>query len=51
VGECLRKKLIESPVMSHHDTLLLMETLDRVRVACGIRYPSDEKINLYFSDF
>jgi predicted dehydrogenase len=43
VGECLRNKLIESPVMSHADSLLLMETLDRIRVACGIRYPADEK--------
>jgi predicted dehydrogenase len=51
VGECLRNSLIESPVMTHADTLLLMETLDRIRVACGIRYPADEKINLYFSDF
>ena len=45
VGECLRNKLIESPVMSHQDSLLLMETLDRIRVSCGIRYPADEKKN------
>lgn len=43
VGECLRNNLIESPVMSHADSLLLMETLDRIRVSCGIRYPVDEK--------
>lgn len=43
VGECLRKNLLESPVMRHADTLLLMETLDRIRVCCGIRYPVDEK--------
>lgn len=42
VGECLRNNLIESPVMSHADSLLLMETLDRIRAACGIRYPADE---------
>jgi len=43
VGDCLRKNLIESPVMSHDDTLLLMETLDRIRMVCGIRYPADER--------
>ncbi|MBX3241341.1 MAG: Gfo/Idh/MocA family oxidoreductase [Chitinophagaceae bacterium] len=31
VNECLRKGLTESPVMTHADTLLLMETLDRIR--------------------
>jgi predicted dehydrogenase len=42
VGECLRRNLLESPVMRHADTLLLMETLDRIRVTCGIRYLADE---------
>jgi predicted dehydrogenase len=42
VGKCLRKNLLESPVMRHADTLLLIETLDRIRVSCGIRYPADE---------
>jgi predicted dehydrogenase len=41
VGECLRQGLIESPVMSHADTLAQMETLDAIREACGIRYPVD----------
>jgi predicted dehydrogenase len=41
VGECMRSGLTESPVMTHADTLLLMETLDRVREAAGIRYPAD----------
>jgi predicted dehydrogenase len=41
VGECLRKGLTESPVMTHADSLLLMETLDRVRAAAGIHYPAD----------
>lgn len=41
VSECLRKGLIESPVMSHADSVLLMETLDRVREKCGIRYSVD----------
>ncbi|HEX6226047.1 MAG TPA: Gfo/Idh/MocA family oxidoreductase [Chryseolinea sp.] len=43
VGDCLRKQLLESPVMRHSDTLLLMETLDRIRAVCGIRYPADER--------
>ncbi len=41
VGDCLRQGLTESPVMSHSDTLLLMETLDRIRAAAGIRYAAD----------
>jgi predicted dehydrogenase len=41
-GECLRIGLTESPIMSHADTLLLMETLDRVRAAAGIRYAVDD---------
>lgn len=46
VGECLKSNLKESPVMRHADSLLLIETLDRVREICGIRYPADgEKIN------
>jgi predicted dehydrogenase len=43
VGDCLRKNLIESPVMRHEDTLLLMEALDKIRSVCGIRYPADER--------
>jgi predicted dehydrogenase len=41
VGECLRKGLIESPVMSHDDSLLIMETMDRIRSAAGIYYSAD----------
>jgi predicted dehydrogenase len=41
VGECLRNGLIESPVMSHTDSILLMETLDRIRAAAGIHYAAD----------
>ena len=41
VGECLRKGLIESPVMSHQDTLDQMETLDAIRKLCGIKYAVD----------
>lgn len=43
VVDCLRQNFLESPVMRHDDTLLLMETLDRVRVACSIHYPADDK--------
>ena len=41
VGDCLRMGITESPVMSHGDTLLLMETLDRIRAVAGIRYDVD----------
>lgn len=41
VSECLRNNLIESTVMSHADSLLLMETLDRIRETCGIKYEAD----------
>ena len=42
VNECLQKGLTESPVMTHADTLMLMETLDRVRKVCGVRYLGDD---------
>lgn len=41
VHECLRKGLTESPVMSHADTIMLMEIMDEVRRAAGIRYSVD----------
>lgn len=41
VTECLKQGLVESPVMTHTDSLLLLETLDRLRAACGIRYSAD----------
>jgi predicted dehydrogenase len=41
VGECLRAGQIESPIMSHADSLLLIETLDRLRASCGITYAVD----------
>jgi predicted dehydrogenase len=44
VGECLRKGLIESPVMTHADSLLIMETLDRIRAAAGIHYAADDHL-------
>ena len=41
VGECLRKGLTESPVMTFSDSMLLMETMDRIRTIAGIRYAVD----------
>ena len=41
VGDCLRQGLTESPVMTHNDSLLLMETLDRIRAVAGIHYDVD----------
>jgi len=41
VSECLRSNLIDSPIMSHADSILLMETLDCVRQKCGIKYDVD----------
>jgi len=40
-AECLRKGLAESPVMSHKDSLDLIDTLDAIRKVAGIRYPWD----------
>ncbi len=42
VTDCLLKGLKESPVMKHADTLLLMETLNRIRAKAGIYYPADD---------
>lgn len=41
VNECLKKGLPESPVMTHADTLTLMEVLDTIRLKAGIKYPAD----------
>ena len=41
VTECLQQGLVESPVLTHADTLLLMETLDAIRLKAGIHYPVD----------
>lgn len=41
VNDCLRKGLTESNIVSFADTLLMMETLDRIRAIAGIRYPAD----------
>lgn len=41
VHDCLRQGLYESPVMSHKDSLELMETMDRIRSIVGLEYPAD----------
>ena len=41
VNECLKNGITESPVMTHADTLLLMEILDRIRNKARIEYPAD----------
>lgn len=41
VNECLRMGRTESPIMTHADSLMLMETLDRIRKTCDIRYTVD----------
>jgi predicted dehydrogenase len=42
VNECLKKGLTESPVVTHADTLLLMEILDEIRKVAGIKYAADQ---------
>jgi len=43
VCDCLQQGLSESPVMTHADSLLLMEMLDTIRKKAGIKYPVDEQ--------
>ena len=42
VVECLEKGLVESPVMTHQDTIDLMEVLDAIRKKAGIQYTADK---------
>jgi predicted dehydrogenase len=41
-GECLRAGWIEHPLMTHAETLALMEALDEIRRQIGLRYPADD---------
>lgn len=41
VTDCLLAQMTESPVMTHQDTMDLMETLDAIRKVCGIKYEAD----------
>ena len=50
VADCLRMGLTESPVMSHEDSLLIMETMDRIRAVAGIRYDRGLKNSLISAD-
>ena len=43
VNDCLKEGLTESPVMTHAETLMLMETLDRVRATCDVCYTADAR--------
>ena len=40
-GRCLREGLLESPAMTHDDTLAIMGLLDTIRKQIGLRYPAD----------
>jgi predicted dehydrogenase len=42
VNDCLRDGLTESNIVSFADTILLMETLDKIRTVAGIHYLADE---------
>ncbi|MFM8850780.1 MAG: Gfo/Idh/MocA family protein [Cytophagales bacterium] len=41
VTNCIKKGLLESPLRTHADTILLMEILDEIRKSAGINYPED----------
>lgn len=41
VCECIENGLTESPVMTHADTLAIMNTLDAIRRIAGIKYDAD----------
>ena len=41
VGHCIRNGLTECDVMPLDETLAIMETMDRIRDAWGLRYPSE----------
>lgn len=41
-GRCLRAGLLESPGMTHAETLDLMKLLDTIRAQIGVRYPADD---------
>ena len=40
-GRCLREGLLESPHMTHDETLALMRLLDTIRAQIGVDYPAD----------
>jgi hypothetical protein len=42
VQRCLELGLVESPRMTHDDTLALMGVLDEIRKQVGLRYAADD---------
>ena len=40
-GRCLQAGLIESPDMTHADTIALMDVLDTIRAQIGLKYSAD----------
>jgi predicted dehydrogenase len=42
-GRCLRAGLIESPGMTHDETIALMGVLDTIRGQIGLKYEADDK--------
>ncbi len=41
VARCLREGLVESPLLTHEETVSIMRTLDEVRVQVGVTYPTE----------
>ncbi|HST83999.1 MAG TPA: Gfo/Idh/MocA family oxidoreductase [Kineosporiaceae bacterium] len=41
VERCLRAGLAESPLVTHADTIAVLELLDRSRATLGVKYPSE----------
>ena len=39
VNRCLRKGLLESPIMPLNETRSIMQTLDEIRAQWGLRFP------------
>ncbi len=38
---CLRDGKIESPVLTHDESLAVMQSMDRIRAPWGLRYPTE----------
>ncbi len=43
VMQCMRAGRLESSVMTHRESIEIMDTLDRIRAQWELRYPMDEK--------
>lgn len=41
VQRCLAEGLLESPVISHDESLAILRTMDRIRAELGLRYPGE----------